>query len=56
MKTLASARANRAVHTAAWFYAAPRVVTVALLLGALALAAFLIFAQFARTWLERIGA
>ena len=56
MKTLTSSRPDRLVRTAAWFYLAPRLVVVVLIVGAIALAALMIVATLARTWLLGRGA
>jgi hypothetical protein len=53
MKTIAG---DGILRAAAWLYVVPRVIVIGLLLGAAALATFLVLLQFARTWLIRFGA
>ena len=50
MKALA---ANRLVRTAGWVSITPRLIVAGLVLGAVALSAFLVLAQLARNWLVR---
>jgi hypothetical protein len=52
----AHSAADRIVRGAAWFYLAPRIILMALLIVAFGLAAFLVLTPLLRSWLIEMGA